>query len=211
MAQWEIHEKYRQHFNAIDKHNSKRQGPLSFEDIWKTHKWWLREFQMLAGMSEVNALLLWRRFKPGEEMRDASLFRRRLAYSLLNHSVRLVEREESLALSRSRRHGIVGGPEHFVVLNPLGTRNRNKRLHCRFCDKKSAYSCACSPFVAGMNPRDAMAICSDRQGGRCMLRHREGEIPPRKRQKAARKEWTSKTPSSIKSASDGAEGSGGNA
>ena len=166
---------------------------------------------MLAGMSEVNALLLWRRFKPGEEMRDASLFRRRLAYSLLNRPVRLVEREESLALSRSRRHGIVGGPEHFVVLNPLGTRNRIKRLHCRFCDKKSAYSCGCSPFVAGMNPRDAMAICSDRQGGRCMLRHRAGETPPRKRQKAARKEWTSKTRSSAKSASDGAEGSGGNA
>ena len=44
LEQWEIHEKYRRHFNAIDKHNSKRQGPSSFEDNWKTHKWWLREF-----------------------------------------------------------------------------------------------------------------------------------------------------------------------
>jgi hypothetical protein len=133
-----------------------------------------------------------------------------LAYNLLNHSVRLVERKESLALSRSRRHGIVGGPEHFVVLNPLGTRNRIKRLHCRFYDKKSAYSCACSPFVKGMNPRDEMASWSDRQGGRCMLRHSAEETSPRKRRKVARKEWTSKTPSSAKSASDGAEGSEGN-
>ena len=32
LAQWEIHEKYMRHFNAIDKHYSKRQGPSSFED-----------------------------------------------------------------------------------------------------------------------------------------------------------------------------------
>jgi hypothetical protein len=32
LAQSEIHEKYRRHFNAIDKHNSKRQGPSSFDD-----------------------------------------------------------------------------------------------------------------------------------------------------------------------------------
>ncbi len=75
---------------------------------------------MLAGMSEVNAFLTWRKFKLGEDMCDANTFRRRLAYSLPNHLVRLTEREESLDLSRSRRHGIPGGPEHFV-LNPLGT------------------------------------------------------------------------------------------
>jgi hypothetical protein len=62
-------------------------------------------------------------------MCDANLFRRRLAYSLLNHRLRLEEREESHALSLSRRHGILGGPEHFVVLNPLRTKNRIKRLH----------------------------------------------------------------------------------
>jgi len=161
------------HFNSIDKHKSKRQGPSSFEDTWKTHKWWLREFQMLAGMSEINALLMWRRFKQGQEMCDATLFRRRLAYDMMHHPVRLAEREESLALSRSRRLGILGGPKHFLVLKPSGTRKRVKRLHCRYCDKKSAFSCACSPFIGeGMNPRAAMAICSGRQGGRCMLRHR---------------------------------------
>ncbi len=90
-------------------------------------------------------------------------------------------------------------PSTFLVLNPLGTRNRIKRLHCRYCDMKSAYSCACSPFVSeGMNPRDAMAIWRDRQEGRCMLRHIAREASPRKRMKASRKEWTSKTPSSAK-------------
>ena len=66
LEQWGIHATYRRHFIAIDKHNSKRQGPTSFEDTRKTYnKWWLREFQMLVGMSKMNAWLLWKRFKPG--------------------------------------------------------------------------------------------------------------------------------------------------
>ena len=212
MPQWDIHDKYREHFNAIDKHNSKRQGPTSFEDTWKTHKWWLREFQMLAGMSEINALLLWRRFKPREEVCDGILFRRKMAYQLLHHPVRMAEKEESLALSRSRRLGIPGAPEHYLVKNPSGGRNRLKRLHCRYCDRKSAYSCACSPWAGGdTNPRDAMVICSDRQSGRCMLRHRAGEAPPRKRVKTSRNSWTSKISSSAKTAQAGAEGSDRNA
>ena len=76
LVQWNIHDKYRRHFNAIDKHSSKRQGLVSFEDTSKTPKWWLRDLQMLAGMSEIDALLLWRRFKHGEEMCDGILFRR---------------------------------------------------------------------------------------------------------------------------------------
>ena len=48
---------------------------------------------MLVGMSEVNAWLMWKRFKPGRKYCDASLFRRRLAYQMLHHPVRLAERE----------------------------------------------------------------------------------------------------------------------
>jgi hypothetical protein len=62
------------YFNSIDEHKSKGQGPASFEDTWKMHKWWLREIQMLTGISEINALLLWRRFKAGVEACDASIF-----------------------------------------------------------------------------------------------------------------------------------------
>jgi len=189
LEQCEIYEKYKRHFNAIDMHNSKRQGPSSFEDPWKTQKWWLREFQMLARMSKINTLLMWRRFKQRQKMPDDTLIGRRLAYDMMYHHVRSVEREESLAFSRSRRLGILGGLEHFPILNPSGTRNIVKRLHCRYCDKKSANSCACSPFVGdGMNPRVAMAIFSDHQGDRCMLRHIAEKIPPRKRTKPMKQE-----------------------
>ena len=83
LAQWDVHAPYRRYFNAIDKHNSKRQGGGSFEDSWKMHKWWLREFQLLFGMSEVNAFLLWRQFIPGQADCTMDYFRRRLAYQLV--------------------------------------------------------------------------------------------------------------------------------
>ena len=154
-------------------------------------------------------MLMWRRFQLGQEGCEASLFRRRLAFQLLHHPIRLAEREESLALSRSRRLGIPGAPEHYLVKIPIGDKNKMRTLHCKYCDKKSAYSCACAPWPGGdMNPKDAMVVCSDRQGGRCMLRHRAGEKPPQKRVKSKRDSWTSKTKvSSSKSVSDSAEGS----
>jgi hypothetical protein len=39
LEQWDIHATYRGNFNHVDMHNSKRQGPFSFEDTWKTHMW----------------------------------------------------------------------------------------------------------------------------------------------------------------------------
>ena len=64
----------------MDKHNAKRQGPQCLEDTWKVHKWWVRDFQMLFGMSEINALLCWRKFKHGQQDTSADTFRRRLAF-----------------------------------------------------------------------------------------------------------------------------------
>ena len=37
------------------------------------------------------------------------------------------------------------------------------------------------PLGVDVNPRDAIFVCSDCQGGRCMRRHKIGEMPPRKR------------------------------
>ncbi len=89
-------------------------------------------------------------------------------------------------MARSRMLGIAGAPGHYLVQKPKGGQNRLKRLHGRYCNRKSAYSCACSPWIGGdVNPRDAMAVCNGRQGGRCMLRHKAGENPVQKRSKAA--------------------------
>jgi len=125
----------------------------------------------------------------------------------MHHPIRVAEREESRTLSRSRRLGIPSAPEHYLVHDPIGGKKRMQRLHCMYCDKKSAYSCACAPWVGGgMNPMDAMVVCNDRHGGRCMLRHIAGEKPPQKRVKFKRDSWISNTiASSAKSVSDNVE------
>ena len=58
-----------------------------------------------------------------------------------------------------------------------------------------------------MNPRDAMVVCNDRQGDRCMLRHRAGEKPVQTRSKAAGDGWWSKTPNATNTDDNGAESS----
>jgi hypothetical protein len=99
---------------------------------------------MLVEMSEINALLLWRRFKPGEEMCDGIVFSEEdgmpVVTSSCAHSIE-GRGSRTLAFSPSRR--IPGAPEHYLVKNPFGNRNRLKRLHCRYFGRKSAYSCAC--------------------------------------------------------------------
>jgi hypothetical protein len=79
---------------------------------------------MLAGMSEINALLMWRRFKPGEEMCDGIFFRRKMSYHVLHHHERMAEKEGILIISRYRRLGIPCDPEPYMVKNPFGGRNR---------------------------------------------------------------------------------------
>ena len=156
-------------------------------------------------------MLMWRTFKPWQEGCEASLLRRRLAFQLLHHPIRVAEREESLALSlsRSRRLNIPVAPKHYLVHNPIGEKNIMRRLHCKYCDKKFAYSCACAPWTSDdMKAMDAMVVCSDRKGSRGMLRHRTGEKPPQKRVRSKRHSWTSKLKASPKNAEpDNAKGS----
>jgi hypothetical protein len=71
---------FSKNFNAIDMHDNKRHGPISFEDTWTTHMWWVREFQMLMEIVEVNAFLLWQTIKPWRRIFTPYMFRRRLAY-----------------------------------------------------------------------------------------------------------------------------------
>jgi len=58
-----------------------------------------------------------------------------------------------------------------------------------------------------VNPMDAMVVCNDRKGGRCMLMHKAGEKPVQKRNKVAGDAWRTKTQSSDKTTEDDAEGS----
>mmetsp|Transcript_5073 Transcript_5073/g.14159 ORF Transcript_5073/g.14159 Transcript_5073/m.14159 type:complete len:471 (-) Transcript_5073:163-1575(-) len=98
LHQQDMHATYRRSFNGVDKHNSLRQGNHNFEDSWKTHQWWVRDFQMLFGMSEVNAYLFWRHFIPGEADINLYHFRSRLTHPPLHNPIFMRERGDSRML-----------------------------------------------------------------------------------------------------------------
>ena len=76
-------------------------------------------------------------------------------------------------------------------------QEQNEKVALQVLRQESAYSCACAPWTGGdMKARDAMVVCSDRQGGRCMLRHMAREKPPQKRVRSKRHSWTSKSKAS---------------
>ena len=191
--QWHVHALYRKNFNALDMHNAKRQGGTSFEDTWKTHRWWLRDFQMLFGMSEVNAYLAWKRFKPGGDDCTPDMFRRRLAYQMLHHPITMLERGERASL-RAWRPPVCG---HYLVDTPMRTsgQNRRQRRGCRYCCKKTQWTCACMPWVDGMEEGAlgrVMFICSPKQSPECFARHVRGEEPINWRSAAVAKGWVTR-------------------
>ncbi len=47
MEQDDIHAKYRKHFNTLDRQNVICQGGACMETSWHTHRWLIRDFQML--------------------------------------------------------------------------------------------------------------------------------------------------------------------
>jgi hypothetical protein len=152
-----IHTIYRRNFNAIDMHNSTRQGPTCFEDTWKTHRWWIREFQMLICMSQINTLLLWKRFKHGHHQCSPDLFRRMMVHEMMHHPIRMREIGERYALQSHRPAG-----SHHLLLNPVGEtlRGRCKRRKYMYCSKNTQHHCAGGPWVEGQL---CMFICSPTQ------------------------------------------------
>ena len=190
LEQWDIHATYRKHFNAIDKHNSKRQGGSSFEDSWKTHKWWVRDFQMLFGMSEVNAFLLWRKFRPGGQGHSMDFFRRRLAHQLLHNHIRRAELGEGMNLRD------LGGNQHVVQLNGAKTRDgKTYRGTCSYCNKRTVWSCSCAPCLDGMSKHDraqCMYLCSFTQNPECFYLHARGLEASNKRALAAATSWAAR-------------------
>ena len=190
LAQWDIHATYRSKFNAIDKHNSKRQGGGSFEDTWKTHKWWIRDFQMLFGISEVNAFLLWRKFRPGGQQHSMDFFRRRLAHQLMHNHIRRAELGEGMSLRD------LGCRQHVVQLNGALTKDgKTYRGTCAYCKKRTVWSCSCAPCLVGMSKHDraqCMYLCSFTQNPDCFYLHARGLEASNKRAVAAAAAWAAR-------------------
>eukprot|EP00731_Ephydatia_muelleri_P014420 Em0008g140a len=179
LEQWHIHELYRANFNAIDKHNSKRQGATSFEDTWKTHSWWVRDYQILFGMSEVNAFLLWNKFKPSHAM-SMTQFRLQLCHQMLTNQWIQEEREAAC-----RKVIPCDEEEDTDTVHELVHCDRG---HCRMCGVVTRWRCACTPqsgTASGRKRNDASAmfLCPASKR-RCLILHIKGVKPQNLKQQS---------------------------
>ena len=182
LEQMDIHAKYRSKFNVVDMNNAKRQGGDSFEDSWKTHTWWVRDFQMLLGMSEVNAYLLMRYFGEDPSMRMAD-FRSRLTFQLLHHPVLMLERGVGIGT-----RGMFAKSPHVPKLNlaPSGKCGKPAKGRCRHCGKQTCWHCTCAPHGGTSKP---MYICPPNKRPECFVRHKDGEAPPKRKSEAMVRVW----------------------
>ena len=173
-----MHEVYRKYFNALDKHNSIRQGGACFETSWKTHRWWVREFQMLWGMSEVNAWILYKMFKPGMKNVSFSNFRRELCLQILRHPKIMLDRE---LRTRARADVDDYGCHGLELIGRNESGNLMQRA-CAFCSMKSTFYCPCAPT----DGKPGITICNPASGRDCFKRHCIGEAPENKKSNALR-------------------------
>ena len=183
LEQWHIHELYRANFNAIDKHNSKRQGATSFEDTWKTHSWWVRDYQILFGMSEVNAFLLWNKFKPSYAM-SMTHFRLQICHQMMTNQWIQKEREAS-----SRKVIPCEEEEDNHTVHELLHCDRG---HCRMCGVVTMAMCTPQSATTGGKKRSdgsAMFLCPATKR-RCLIMHIEGVNPQSLKQQSALRRWS---------------------
>ena len=184
LNQMEMQEKYRALFNALDKHNAVRQGGACLETSWHTHKWFVRDFQMLWGISEVNAWLIWKYFLTGSKANVTfAEFRRRLCYQLL-YNPHILREEEEAAQTRSRSGASAStSGRHSQILIGFTDKGARLRKSCRYCSAKCDYMCPCTP---GLRDAPGIYCCSTRSGRDCFFRHIEGEAAPNKMSESMR-------------------------
>ena len=184
LRQMQIHELYRKFFNALDKNNSYRQGRHNLEDSWKTKRWYVREFQALWGMSEVNAWLLYRKFVPGAGNVTFTEFRKRLVYAMLHHPSWVEER------MRLRSQGAEGNHSmHTIAKIGVSASGVALKRTCVMCGIGSEHCCTCTPT----RNMPGIPICNP-SGRRpeCHAKHLVGERPPNRRSESRANVWKRK-------------------
>jgi hypothetical protein len=187
LPQMHVHEIYRSGFNTLDKHNSYRQGATNFEDTWKTHSWWTREFQMLFEMSTVNAWLAFKRWVPGAKDMSLSTFRRKLCYEMLTNPF-LGDVDD--INTRERRKTRLSDTHTLMRLSKTKGGHQVKR-GCVYCAHMTQWYCGCVPPNA--DGKTTFNICGQgkmNEGPKdCFAKHIRGDVVPNFRSEAAAKRW----------------------
>lgn len=153
----EVFSNHFQFRHAVDDHNNLRQGEISLEQTWGTHRWPLRIFAFILAVVEVNCYLAFRYFvwtKEAEKY-DFIPFRKRLAKALI-HNEYIVPTTPNGGIRRSRRqtenrHTLETAPSHATKIVNGAWEKTAKKKHQQYtckgakCKKLIRTYCACSP------------------------------------------------------------------
>jgi len=145
------HFKYR---HAVDDHNNLRHALPSVEDSWRTMRWEVRVFSFILAVCEVNAYLALKYFSYSkgtiEGLPTLVVFRRRLAWLLINNAWIIQEEQRAREVGEQTIHVLMTAPPH-------AKKFRYQRWDCSAaaayqqyacgerCGKKIRTYCACNP------------------------------------------------------------------
>lgn len=149
---YEWHFSYR---HAVDDHNNLRHATPAVEESWVTQRWECRVFAFILAISEINAFLALRYFEYGNNTIEGCplliVFRRRLAWQLINNP--WTRREEEEATNRGPQ-----APIHQLIRAPKKARkwsdgawicdakDEYQSYFCSLkCGKRTRLYCVCDP------------------------------------------------------------------
>ena len=141
-------------------------------------------------MSEVNAFLLWNKFKPSHAM-SMTQFRLQLCHQMLTNQWIQEEREAAC-----RKVIPCDEEEDTDTVHELVHCDRG---HCRMCGVVTRWRCACTPqsgTASGKKRNDASAmfLCPASKR-RCLILHIKGVKPQNLKQQSALRRWSDTTES----------------
>ena len=143
--------------HCVDDHNNLRQGTISLEESWKTHRWEMRVFAFILGVIEVNVYNAFRYFvwmkNDQESTNDFISFRKKLAKALIENEY-LMPSPEERATTRSRNsHKFEKAPKFARKFTPAGWDLTNRKAYqqytCRSlgCKNMIRTYCTCNKGV----------------------------------------------------------------
>jgi Transposase IS4 len=160
--QFKYKEPFANHYlarHAVDDHNNLRQGKISIEETWRTHRWEFRVFAFILGIIEVNVYNAFRYFVWNKQNKSASpndfiSFRKQLAKAMIyNEYLVPVSQEQRARTRQSSQHILETAPKHARKYTTtgwiLGSKKPYQQYGCRHpgCKKMIRTYCSCSKEV----------------------------------------------------------------
>jgi hypothetical protein len=140
--------------HAVDDHNNLRQGKISLEETWRTHRWEFRVFAFILGVIEVNTYDAFRYFvwsKNHTSPPDFISFRKKLAKAMIFNEYLAPPLQERRRTRQNNCHELETAPKYAREFTSTGWNFGNKKSYqqytCRSdgCKNMIRTYCSCNP------------------------------------------------------------------